>query len=56
MLSHIETLDLAYNQISSLQPLMTLSTLKSLRLTGNPLSIQEINMLCYVLPDCEVIY
>ena len=56
MLSHIETLDLAYNQISSLQPLMTLSTLKSLRLTGNPLSIQEINMLCYVLPECEVIY
>jgi Leucine-rich repeat (LRR) protein len=56
MLSAIETLDLSYNQISSLQPLMTLHTLKSLRLSGNPLSIQDINMLCFALPECEVIF
>ena len=56
MLSAIEILDLSYNQISSLSPLMTLHTLKSLRLSGNPLSIQDINMLCYALPDCEVIF
>ena len=56
MLSSIETLDLSYNQISSLQPLMSLTTLKSLRLSGNPLSIQDINLLCFSLPQCEVIF
>ena len=56
MLSSIETLDLSYNQISSLQPLMSLTTLKSLRLSGNPLSIQDINLLCFSLPSCEVIF
>ena len=56
MLSAVDTLDLSYNQISSLQALMTLSTLRSLRLTGNPLSLQDINMLCFALPECEVIF
>ena len=56
MLSAADTLDLSYNQISSLQALMTLSTLRSLRLTGNPLSLQDINMLCFALPECEVIF
>lgn len=56
MLTAIETMDLSFNQISSLQPLMNLSTLRSLRLTGNPLSREEINLLCLYLPDCEVIF
>ena len=56
LLTSIENLDLSYNQITSLQPLMTLSTLRSLRLTGNPLSLEDINLLCMMLPDCEVIF
>jgi Leucine Rich Repeat. len=56
MLTCIESLDLSYNRISSLQPLMTLTTLRSLRLSGNPLSMQDINTLCFALPDCEVIF
>ena len=56
MLSAVDTLDLSNNQISSLQALMTLSTLRHLRLTGNPLSLQDINMLCFALPECEVIF
>ena len=56
MLTSIEYLDLSYNQITSLQALMTLSTLRSLRLTGNPLSMEEISLLCLMLPNCEVIF
>ena len=56
MMSAVEYLDLSYNSISSLQPLMGLSTLRSLRLSGNPLSIQDINMLCFALPECEVVF
>ena len=56
MLMSIENLDLSFNQITSLQPLMTLSTLRSLRLTGNPLTMEEINLLCLMLPNCEVIF
>ena len=56
MLSAIEYLDLSYNQITSLQALQTLTTLRSLRITGNPLSVAEINALCFALPDCQVIY
>ena len=56
LLTSIENLDLSYNQITSLQPLMMLSTLRSLRLTGNPLSLEDVNLLCMFLPDCEVIF
>ena len=56
MLSSVEYLDLSYNQITSLQALMTLNTLRSLRITGNPLSVAEINALCFALPECQVIY
>lgn len=56
MLSAVESLDLSYNQISSLQPLMALTSLKYLRLSGNPLSIQDINLFCFTMPDCEVIF
>lgn len=56
MLSSIEYLDLSYNQITSLQALMMLNTLRSIRITGNPLSVAEINALCFALPQCQVIY
>ena len=56
MLSSIEYLDLSYNQITSLQALMMLNTLRSIRITGNPLSVAEINALCFALPECQVIY
>ena len=56
LLTSIENLDLSYNQITSLQPLMMLSTLRSLHLTGNPLSLEDVNLLCMMLPDCEVIF
>ena len=55
MLTSIENLDLSFNQITSLQPLMTLTTLRSLRLVGNPVSMDEVNLLCLLLPNCEVI-
>ncbi len=56
MMPNLQTLDLSYNQISSLQALMNLTNLRSLRLTGNPLSITDVNALCYALPNCEVIF
>ena len=56
MLTNIEELDLSYNQIGSLQPLMGLTTLRTLRISGNPLTINDINALCMALPECNVIY
>jgi len=56
MMPNLQTLDLSYNQIGSLQALMNLTNLRSLRLSGNPLSITDINALCYALPNCEVVF
>ena len=56
MLTNIENLDLSYNQISSLQPLMGLTSLRTLRISGNPLSLEDINSLCMALPECNVIF
>ena len=56
MMPYLQSLDLSYNQIRSLQPLMGLTNLRTLRLSGNPLSIIDINNLCYALPNCEVIF
>lgn len=56
MLTNIESLDLSYNQISSLQPLMGLTSLRSLRLSGNPLTLNDINALCMALPECSVVF
>ncbi len=56
MLTAVETLDLSNNSITSLQALSGLSTLRVLRLSGNPLSMDEINMIRLALPACEVTY
>ena len=56
MMPNLQFLDLSYNQIVSLQALMNLTNLRSLRLTGNPLDLTEINALCYALPNCEVVF
>lgn len=55
-LTSIEQLDLSFNHITSLQALQGLSSLRTLRITGNPLTMEEITMLCYALPSCEVIF
>ncbi len=56
MLGAIQSLDLSYNQISSLQPLMGLTSLRSLRLSGNPLTMNDISALCLALPECNVVF
>ena len=56
MLTAIESLDLSYNQITSLQPLMGLTTLRNLRISGNPLTLNDISAICMALPECNVIF
>ena len=49
-------LDLANNDISSLQTLMAMTSLHTLILTGNPLSEEEVNQLRNTLIDCDIIF
>lgn len=56
MMPNLQVLDLSYNQISSVQALSNLTNLRSLRLTGNPVSVTDVSILCYALPNCEVIF
>ena len=54
-LTAIEELDLSFNQIESLQPLMKLTTLRRLDLTGNVLDAASLDALRAALPDCKII-
>ena len=52
----LETLDLSDNDIASLQPLMGLTNLRTLVLTGNPLTVDEVELLERTLVNCDVIF
>lgn len=55
-LKNLETLNLAYNDISSVLNLMNMSGLKSLDLTGNPLTERQIEDLRESIPGCQVVF
>ena len=55
-LTKLETLDLSYNDISSLQALSVLGSLRTLILTGNPLTTDEVEMISRALVGCDVIF
>jgi hypothetical protein len=51
----IEKLFLGHNQIKSIPRLIVdLPQLKFLRLTGNPISIEQIEKIKQILPDCNI--
>ena len=55
-LKNLETLNLANNEISSVLNLMNMSNLKTLDLSGNPLTEEQIKNLRESIPNCEVIF
>ena len=55
-LNSLELLDISGNRLSSVSPLMQISTLKWLKLTGNPLTEEQVAELRAALPDCEIIF
>lgn len=55
-MTKLETLDLSYNNISILQPLMAMTDLRTVVLTGNPLSWEDVDALRAALPACDVIF
>lgn len=52
----LESLDMSNNDISSETPFMSLTKLKTLRLSGTALTQQQLDSLQTALPDCEIIY
>ena len=55
-LDTLEFLDVSGNNLSSVSPIKQLSSLKWLKLTGNPLTQEQIDELKTALPDCEIIF
>ena len=55
-LDSLELLDISGNRLSSVTPITHISTLKWVKLTGNPLSGEQIAELRAALPDCEIIF
>ena len=55
-LDSLELLDISGNRLSSVSPIMQISTLKWVKLTGNPLSDEQIAELRAALPDCQIIF
>ncbi len=55
-LKNLETLNLADNKVNSVQPLMNLWNLRSLNLSGNPLTDEQIKTLGDSLTNCEIIF
>ena len=55
-LNSLELLDISGNRLSSVSPIMQISTLKWVKLTGNPLSDEQIAELRAALPDCQIIF
>lgn len=54
-LSAVEVLDLRDNAIRSIRPLRGLKTLRTLYISGNPVSEDQLQLLREALPDCEII-
>ena len=55
-LNSLELLDISGNSLTSVSPIKLITTLKWLKLTGNPLSDEQIEDLRAALPDCEIIF
>ncbi len=55
-LTKLETLDLSFNNITTVLPLLNLTTLTTLVLTGNPLSMEEIELIRNTFPGCDVVF
>ncbi|MCR5576613.1 MAG: leucine-rich repeat domain-containing protein [Oscillospiraceae bacterium] len=53
---NLETLDLSYNEATTVLPLLNLSSLRTLILTGNPMSLEEVELIRSTLPNCDVIF
>ena len=55
-LTKLETLDLSFNNASSVLPLLGMTSLRTLVLTGNPLSLEDVQLVRDTLPGCDVIF
>ena len=55
-LTKLETLDLSFNNASSVLPLLSMTTLRTLVLTGNPMSLEDVQLVRDTLPSCDVIF
>ena len=55
-LQNIETLDLSNNYISSELPFMAMFSLRTLVLTDNPLTEEQVESIRNALPNCDVIF
>ncbi|MDO4989551.1 MAG: leucine-rich repeat domain-containing protein [Eubacteriales bacterium] len=55
-LTKLETLDLSFNDASSVLPLLGMTTLRTLVLTGNPMSLEDVQLVRNTLPNCDVIF
>ena len=55
-LTAVEELDLSGNQLVALNGLQGLTTLRTLKLTGNPVSIEVVNALREGLPACTILF
>lgn len=55
-LDSLELLDISGNNLTSVSPIKQITTLKWVKLTGNPLGEDQIAELRAALPDCEIIF
>ena len=55
-LNSLELLDISGNRLSSVSPIKLISSLKWVKLTGNPLTNEQVAELRDALPNCEVIF
>lgn len=55
-LTKLETLDLSFNNASSVLPLLNMTSLRTLVLTGNPMSLEDVQLVRDTLPSCDVIF
>ena len=55
-LTAVEEIDLSGNQLVALNGLQGMTTLKTLKLTGNPVSNDVVNALREALPNCTILF
>ena len=53
---NLEVLDLSFNEATAVLPLLNLTSLRTLNLTGNPMSLEEVQLIRDTLPNCDVIF
>jgi Leucine-rich repeat (LRR) protein len=56
LMTNLQYLDLAYNQISSVAILEHFTNLRWLDLRGNPLTSAQVNALRHRLPNCWILF